>query len=201
MDFFAWPALPNTDGNLLGYAGTRDALVYVNRAPINPQEFLPGLPVPALIRNIVDENSGFSVQAQFYWDQATNNITMRFIWFDGIGVGNPNNLVRLISGAVSGTSGVPSAATVINPGYGYRNGSGTFAAPTVAVTNAPGDSTGSGCTATASISSNGAVTAVTLSGGTGYTLPPILSFTPSTSGGTGSVAGPATAVVTVSGLD
>ena len=201
LNFFAWPSLPNTDGNLLGWAGTPDSLVYVNRAPLNPMEFLPGLPLPALVQNIIEPNSGFSVQAQFYWDPATNNIIMRFIWFDGIAPGNPNNLVRLISGAVSGTTGVPQAAVVTNPGYAYRNGSGAFAAPTVTVTNAVGDSTGSGMTAVATISTNGAIASVALTGGTAYTLPPVLTFVPSTSGGTGSVAGPATVLVTVGGLN
>jgi len=199
MNMFGWPGLPANDGNLSGFACTPDALVYCCRAPINPTELLPGLPLPALIENIIEPNSGFQVQVQFWWDPTSTNINMRWVWFDGLGVGNATNLVRLVTGAVTGGStGVPNAAAVVtNPGYGYVNSSGTPTAPTVTITAAAGDNTGGGATGVASISTNGAVTGIAITGGTAYTLPPVVAIAP-VSGG--KAAGTASAYLPVYGL-
>ncbi len=73
-------------------------------------------------------------------------------------------------GAGMGPGGSISGVTVDIGGSGYT------AAPSVVFTNDPGDTTGAGAAATATII-NGVVTAITVNmGGSGYTLPPIVSF-------------------------
>lgn len=192
-----YPQLPNTDGNLLGFAGVNDALMYVARAPKNPAALIPGLPNPSLMALVVDSNSGFACIVQQWFDAETWEVDTRIVWLDGMAVGNTTNLVRLISGAISGSSGTMVGVTVTNPGYAYRNGSGTFAAPTVGFSGGGGSS----AAGTATISTNGAVTAVgSLTAGSGYTTPPAIAFTPSTSGGAGTTRGVATAVATIGGL-
>jgi FtsP/CotA-like multicopper oxidase with cupredoxin domain len=80
-------------------------------------------------------------------------------------------------GAGMGPGGSVSSVTVTNGGAAYTT------APTVVFTNAPGDTTGTGAAATATVI-NGAVTAVTVNlGGSGYTLPPLVSFTGGGGGG------------------
>ena len=87
---------------------------------------------------------------------------------------------------------------VTNPGTAYTS------APVVTITNAPGDTTGSGATATANFAvtnvpaaGNGIVSSVTITNpGNGYTLPPLVSF----SGGGGSGA-TATAVLSIPAPD
>jgi FtsP/CotA-like multicopper oxidase with cupredoxin domain len=65
-------------------------------------------------------------------------------------------------------SNIVGSITLVNGGAGYKK------VPLVTITNAPGDTTGKGATAQASIDPvTGAVTAITLlTGGSGYTQPP-----------------------------
>ena len=103
-----------------------------------------------------------------------------------------------VAGAAAGAAGTVVGLTVTNPGYGYMNNAGAYTAPTVTITPAAGDVTGSGATATAQISANGAVTGLAITAaGTNYTLPPVVTFT-NPAGGLNS--GPASAVATVGGL-
>jgi len=73
----------------------------------------------------------------------------------------------------------PTGLTITNGGSGYTR------APLVTITPAPGDTTGSGATATATINpATGAVTAITLvTPGTGYTADPIVTVAPPTTPG------------------
>lgn len=197
FDFSPYPMMPNTDGNLIGFAGCADALGYVARAPKTPWDLMPDLPKTALMAVVRDPMTGFQVLIIIEGQVGDMSIHMRVIWLDGLATGNTDNLVRLVNGAAAGTSGTIVGVTITNAGYAYRNGSGTYAAPTVVFTGGGG----TGAAATATISSNGAVTGITITdAGSGYTSPPTISFTPSSSGGAGSVAGVATAVATVGGL-
>lgn len=201
FEMMAYPLIPNSDGNLIGFAGTPDALGYVGRAPITPWDLLPDLPKTALMSIVTDETTGFSALLIIEGVVGSLSVNIRLIWLDGVAVGNPNNLVRLINGTVTGTAGTVVSGVVTNPGYGYRDGNGTIAAPTVVITAASGDVTGSGATATCTVSTGGAVTGITITGaGTLYTKPPIISFTPNTTGGAGTVTAAATASVGVGGL-
>jgi CSLREA domain-containing protein len=84
------------------------------------------------------------------------------------------------AGPMNFVGGTVTDVNVTNGGTGYTT------APTVTFTNAPGDTTGSGATATATLTGD-TVTAVDVTnGGTGYTLPPLVSFTGG--GGTGAAA-------------
>jgi hypothetical protein len=195
FDFFPYPAMPNTDGNLIGFVGSADALGYVGRAPRTPWDMIPDLPRTALFAVVTEPNTGFSVLIILEGMLGDLSLKFRLVWLDGLGVGNADNLIRLTNGVVSGTSGVVSALTVTNSGYGYRDSSGAYGAPVVTFSGGGG----SGLAATAQISTNGAVTGFTISNaGTGYTSPPTVIITPSSGG---SVTGPASAVASVSGLN
>lgn len=197
FDFAAYPVMPNTDGNLVGFAGCADALGYVARAPKTPWDLMPDLPKTALMKIVQDPMTGFQVLIIIEGQIGDLSVHMRVVWLDGLGVGNTDNLVRLVNGAASGTSGTIVGLTVTNAGYAYRNGSGSYTAPTVSFSGGGG----TGAAATAAISTNGAVTGLTITNaGSGYTSPPTVIFTPSTSGGAGSAAGVATALATVGGL-
>lgn len=188
-------SLPNTDGNLLGFAGTPDALCYIARAPKSPDEAFAGAAAraPFAYGVITDEMSGFSAMVQ-QWIDTDMRCHTRICWLDGLFTGNPTNLVRLVSGNATGTSGTVTAGIVTNPGYGYRNSAGAFTAPTVTVTGGGG----SGATATATIDAVGAVTGITITAaGTGYTSTPTLVIAPVAGGRSD---GPATAVARVGGL-
>jgi hypothetical protein len=201
FETMAYPIMPNADGNLIGFAGTPDALGYVGRAPVTPWDLIPDLPKTALMGIVTDETTGFSALLIIDGVVGTLGVNVRLIWLDGIAVGNPDNLVRVIDGAVAGTAGTVVSGVITNPGYGYRDGNGAIAAPTVTITAAAGDVTGSGATATCTVSAGGAVTGITITApGTLYTKPPVVSFTPNTTGGAGTVTAGATATVAVGGL-
>lgn len=198
FQFAPYPVMPNTDGNLIGFAGNADALGYVARAPSTPFDLMPDLPRTALMAIVQDPTSGFQVLIIIEGQVADLSLHMRVVWLDGLAVGNTDNLIRLINGAISGSAGTITGLTVINPGYAYRDGAGAYAAPTVSFSGGGG----TGAAATAAISTNGAVTGLTITNaGSGYTSPPTVVFTPSTNGGAGSAAGIATAVASVGGLN
>lgn len=197
MSLDCYPSMPNTDGNLLGFAGTPDALMYMARAPKNPAELIPGLPQNCVMSLITDPNSGFSCIAQQTFDASTWEVDTRIVWLDGMSVGNTTNLVRLTSGVIAGSANTLVGVVVTNPGYGYRDGAGTYAAPTVGFSGGGGSS----AAGTATISTNGAVTGVgSLTAGSSYTSAPAIAFTPSTNVSAGSKGGVATAVAVIGGL-
>jgi hypothetical protein len=194
FDFGPYAQMPNPDGNLVGIGGSRDALAYVSRAPRTPFDLMPDLPRTALLQVVTDPSTGFQCLLILEGQVGDLSIHMRIVWLDGMAIGNPNNLIRIVSGANSGTEGQITALTVTNSGYGYRNSSGAFAAPTVTISGGGG----SGATATATISANGAVTGLTITNaGSSYESVPTVTFTKPSDG---SVVAPATAYATVGGL-
>ena len=194
FDFWSYPQMPNTDGNLIGFAGCADALGYVGRAPRTPWDMIPDLPRTALLTTVTDPMTGFSLLVIMEGQIGDLSIKFRCVWLDGLGVGNADNLVRLVNGPASGTSGQIVGLTVTNAGYGYRDSSGAYGAPDVTISGGGG----SGATATATISTNGAVTGLTITAaGSGYTSVPTVTIAPSSGGSSASTA---TAVATVAGL-
>ena len=198
FQFSKWAAMSGgPDGNLLGWAGAPDALAYMARTPITPWDIMPELAAKASFRRVIEPNSKFPVMMIFEGDAGSFSLDIKIVWLDTMELVDPDQVVRLVSGAASGTSGTITGVTVTNAGYGYRNGSGAYAAPTVVFSGGGG----TGAAGTAVISTNGAITGVTVTdAGSGYTSPPTISFTPSSSGGTGRTLGTATAVATVGGL-
>jgi autotransporter-associated beta strand protein len=82
----------------------------------------------------------------------------------------------------------------------HFSGSGFIGTPVVQISDAPGDTTGIGATAVATIDGSGNLTGVTLtSPGVGYTLPPIVTLVGGGVGSTNSVTGSASLVTNVSG--
>lgn len=200
FQFDDYPEMPNTDGNLLGFAGVPGALGYVARAPQDPRKLLPGAPTPMLMGYVTDDNSGFSIAVD-QWIEIDRSVSTRMSWLDGLNILDPKLLIRLVKGVAAGAAGQVVGLTVINPGYGYRDNTGAYAAPAVTITAdvAGGDVTGAGATATAQISAKGAITGFTITApGANYTRPPLISIAPQAGG---SVFGPASGVGTVGGLN
>lgn len=197
FEFSKFAQMPNTDGNLLGWAGSPDALAYMARTPVTPWDIMPELAQKATFNRVIEPNSKFPVMMIYEGDAGSFSLDIKIVWLDTLEVVDPDLVVRLVSGAASGTSGTITGVRVLNAGYGYRNGSGAYAAPTVVFTGGGG----TGAAGTAVISANGAITGVTVTNaGSGYTSPPTITFTPSSSGGAGRTLGVATAVATVGGL-
>ena len=183
------------DGNLLGFAGTPDALMYVARAPMTPDEVFGAAAAraPFVYGIITEPMTGFSVMVQ-QWIGTDLKVHTRLAWLDGLEKGNNNNLIRLISGNAAGTSGTITALTVTNPGYRYVNSSGVVTAPTISFTGGGG----TGAAATATVDTEGGLTGFSISNaGSGYTSAPTVVITPASSG---TCEGEASAVATVGGL-
>lgn len=197
LQYGVYPNFAASDSNLIGLAGTPDALMYIARAPKSPDEVFAAAAAkaPFAWAIITDELTGFSVLVQ-QWIETNLAVNTRIVWLDGYQVGNATNMIRIINGVVSGTSGVPVAtAKVTNPGYGYVNSSNVVTAPTVTVVPV---GAGSGATAVATVDTVGGITGITISGGTGYTTG--FTLTIAAAGG-GKAAAPATATGTTSGLN
>lgn len=204
FQFDDFPQLPNTDGNLIGFAGVPDALLYVARAPKDPTAILGAGTFPGVINTITEPNSGFSVMVLQYVTPGSLVANTVLLWLDGISVGNPGNLIRLVDGVVSGTANTIVGATITNPGYGYLASAGTYDQPTITVSG--GGGADGAVTATVSNDGSsplntggGAVTGLTVSNaGSSYEECPELVFAVPAGGKT---AAHATAVATVAGLN
>lgn len=183
------------DGNLLGFAGTPDALLYMARAPMTPDEVFSeaAARAPFVYGIVTEPMTGFSVMVQ-QWIGTDLKVHTRLAWLDGLEKGNDNNLIRLVSGNAAGSSGTITTLTAINTGYRYVNSSGAITAPTLAFSGGGG----SGAAATCTVDSEGAITGFTISNaGSGYTSPPTVTITPASSG---RYEGEASVVATVGGL-
>jgi hypothetical protein len=195
LRYGSFDGLSGADGNLLGFAGSPDALMYIARAPKTPDEVFSeaAARAPFVYGIVTEPNTGFSVMVQ-QWIGTDLQVHTRLAWLDSVEIGNTTNLVRLISGNASGTSGTITGISVINPGYRYVNSAGAITAPTVALSGGGG----SGATATATVDSEGGITGFTVTAaGTGYTSAPTVTITPASSG---RFQGEASAVATVGGL-
>jgi len=91
-----YPSLPAA-GNLVGFAGTPDSVVYASRVPKSPEEVLPGAKFPGLLSVITEPRTGFSVMVNQWIDAETLNANTRLVWMYGTAVGNANNGQRIVS--------------------------------------------------------------------------------------------------------
>lgn len=183
------------DGNLLGFAGTPDALLYMARAPKTPDEVFSeaAARAPFVYGIVTEPMTGFSVMVQ-QWIGTDLQVHTRLAWLDGLEKGNDTNLIRLVSGNASGTSGTITNLTAVNTGYRYVNSAGAITAPTISFSGGGG----SGAAATCTVDSEGAINGFTISNaGSGYTSPPTVTITPASSG---RFQGEASVVATVGGL-
>lgn len=85
-----YPALPTT-GNMVAFAGTPDSTVYAARVPKDPQEVLPGVPVPGRIGYVTEPKTGLTVMVLEYITMSDLTVTTKLVWMDGVAVGNANN--------------------------------------------------------------------------------------------------------------
>ncbi|MGB8353937.1 MAG: hypothetical protein WCD79_08640 [Chthoniobacteraceae bacterium] len=97
------------------------------------------------------------------------------------GLGTTTLLQQIQPVGFDNSSSHITGISIQNAGTGYTS------VPTVTITNAPADSTGSGATATAVLSGSTTVASITITGsGTGYSLPPTVAI--SGGGGSGATA-------------
>jgi len=87
--------LANNDGTLVGFAGVPQALVYMARAPKNPESLSAGLKFPGIIGYVEEPVTGFRIMVVQYINPDTEVVVNRISWLEGYAVGNPANLVRL----------------------------------------------------------------------------------------------------------
>lgn len=192
FEFDVFPSLPNTDGNLIGFAGVPGALGYVARPPRDPRQVMPNVNVPFVYNFVQDKLTGFTVMVQ-QWIDTDLKAHTRLIWLDGLAVGDSRNLIRLVDGAIPGSANTIVGLTAINPGYGYRDAAGDYTAPTVTISGGGG----ANGAATAAISTKGAVTGLTIgNAGSGYTSEPTVAL--AVSGG--KADGEAEVVPSIAGL-
>jgi len=152
-----------------------------------------------LASNGVGNGNGDLVELGFYTESDDSNL-FQGTWIPltaGTRIGDSNDGTDLGDGYFSFSTSFDDASGDSTT-YGSSSvqtiaitdgGSGYSSAPTVTITKASGDTTGSGATATANIS-GGVVTSITVtSGGTDYTIDPDISF----SGGSPTTTATATA--------
>jgi len=195
LRYGSFDGLVGADSNLLGFAGTPDALMYVARAPMTPDEVFSeaAARAPFVYGIVTEPMTGFSVMVQ-QWIGTDLQVHTRLAWLDGIEIGNPVNLVRLVSGNAAGSSGTIVGLTAVNTGYRYVNSAGAITAPTLAITGGGG----SGATATCTVDAEGAISGFTITNaGSGYTSVPTVTVTPASSG---RYQGEASVIATVGGL-
>jgi P22 coat protein - gene protein 5 len=86
-DIFEYTEL-NPANNLLGFFGAKEALVFAARVPADPTELIPGgLPLPGKIENVLDPDSGLSLQMRYWYDFEAGALNMVLTWMYGVALG------------------------------------------------------------------------------------------------------------------
>jgi hypothetical protein len=90
--------LPTT-GNMVGFAGTKDSVVLVNRVPRDPSKLFSGVSFPGTYQVVTDANTGMSILLTAWQEPVKLELHYRLVWMYGIAKGNANNGQRLITAA------------------------------------------------------------------------------------------------------
>ena len=90
------PILLNV-GNLLGFAGTKDSFVLVNRVPRDPSKLFVGVPGSGTYQVVTDANTGLSILLTVWQEPVKLELHYRVVWMYGIAKGNANNGQRLVT--------------------------------------------------------------------------------------------------------
>lgn len=94
-----YPGLPSNSEYLIGFAGTRDAVIIASRVPRNPADLLNGAAFPGNLQVVKNAATGLSIMVNEWVDPATLTANLRLIWMYGLAIGNANNAQRLVSQA------------------------------------------------------------------------------------------------------
>lgn len=89
-----YPALPAA-GNLVGFAGTPDSTLLVQRVPKSPNEVMPGVNFPGNLGIVTEPVTGLSVMVTQWIAPDTLTANNRLIWMYGKAVGRANNGERI----------------------------------------------------------------------------------------------------------
>ena len=89
-----WSAQLST---LIGFAGSKDAIVWASRVPANPVDVMQGVTYPGRIEVVVEPITGFRVMAIMFINQTDLSVNMVVTWMHGFAAGNTNNLQALTS--------------------------------------------------------------------------------------------------------
>ena len=82
---------------LIGFAGSKDAIAWASRVPSNPTEVMAGITYPGRIEVVVEPMTGFRVMAIMFINQTDLSVNMVVTWMHGFAPGNTNNLQVLTS--------------------------------------------------------------------------------------------------------
>jgi hypothetical protein len=77
--------LNNTTVN--GFFGSKNALVMAGRVPSDPAAFVSDIPVNAIIKNVMDEDTGITLQYRYHYDVQRGRLNMILTWIFGVALG------------------------------------------------------------------------------------------------------------------
>lgn len=93
-----YPDLPTNGENLIGFAGSKDAIILAQRGPQNPEDLFGGnVRFPGNLAYIQEPLSGFTVMVNEFIEAVSRNANVRLDWLQGFNVGNANNGIRIKS--------------------------------------------------------------------------------------------------------
>lgn len=95
FDVMEFSALPDNDENLVGFAGTADALVLATRLPDDPGQGSSN----CLITNVLDQDSGLSLQVREWYNADLAQFRRTYTLMYGVAKGQAASLQRIISKA------------------------------------------------------------------------------------------------------
>jgi hypothetical protein len=86
-----------TANKLLGYFGGKEGLILAGRVPADPALMAPGVPIPGLIDNVTDPDTGLTIQYRYAYDMFKGRLQMTLTLMYGVAVGVPGHAVLLLS--------------------------------------------------------------------------------------------------------
>lgn len=93
FSFGNYTSMP-TAGNLQAVALQKNAVVIASRPPYDPESSL-GVPIPGIVKNVVDPRTGLTIQVRMSYDIGKGRLQVTYAWQYGVAVGASANLVRI----------------------------------------------------------------------------------------------------------
>jgi hypothetical protein len=88
---YEYPDLTAKAANTLGFFGNKNALVFAARVPSDPAAFVADIPINAIIKNVVDEDTGLTLQYRYHYDVQMGRLDLILTWIFGVAIGVANH--------------------------------------------------------------------------------------------------------------
>jgi hypothetical protein len=86
-DVYEYSDLNIVNTTVNGFFASKNALIMAARVPSDPAAFVADIPVNAIIKNVMDEDTGITLQYRYHYDVQRGRLNMILTWIFGVALG------------------------------------------------------------------------------------------------------------------